>query len=410
MSAYLYLVGSLLSLAVAATTWFLARRLGALSSLYFFVGWTAGELALQLTAMGAVVTLAFAGAGALSEPAGVWGLAFSFLAWGLLLAGHRRALGSRDEVLAFGRAANLVLEDDVRPSHGFWLPFRMRRPGVRRIRNLAYGEPLPGDKGARNLLDIVLPDSPGSDRPTLVQIHGGAWVMGDKREQGGPLMAHLAARGWVCFAINYRLSPQATFPDHIVDVKRAIDWVRRHAGEYGGDPNFLCVTGGSAGGHLTALAALSQNDPDFQPGFESADTRVSAAVPFYGVYDFCDRSGIRGTQNLETFLSKQVLKCSPKENPDLWEAASPIARVSSDAPPMFMIQGTHDSLVFVEEAREFVRALRAESKAPVEYLEMLGAQHAFDCFHSVRSANAVRAVTAFLEREHERYRERSPLT
>jgi acetyl esterase/lipase len=235
-------------------------------------------------------------------------------------------------------------------------------------------------------------------------------VIGDKREQGGPLMAHLASRGWVCFSINYRLSPQATFPDHIVDVKRAIAWIRQHADEYGGDPDFLCVTGGSAGGHLTALAALSQNDPSFQPGFESADTRVSAAVPLYGVYDFLDRAGIRGSLSLEGLLAPRVLKCTPEENPELWDTASPIARVSSDAPPMLMIQGTHDTLVFVEEAREFVRALRAKSRAPVEYLEMLGAQHAFDVFHSVRSAHAVRAVTAFLEREHERYREPSPLT
>ena len=179
MSAYLYLLGSLLSLAIAAATWFQARRLGRLTPLYFFVGWTAGELALQVIAIGALVTLGFAAQGALSEPAGVWGLAISFLAWGLLLAGHRRALGSHDEVLAFGRQANLAVEVDVALSHGLLRPFRMRQPGVRRIRNIAYGEPLPGDKGGRNLLDIVLPEQPGSDRPVLVQIHGGAGYMAE---------------------------------------------------------------------------------------------------------------------------------------------------------------------------------------------------------------------------------------
>ncbi|MCY0609649.1 hypothetical protein OVV29_29285, partial [Klebsiella pneumoniae] len=56
--------------------------------------------------------------------------------------------------------------------------------------------------------------------------------------------------------------------------------------EYGGDPDFIAITGGSAGGHLSSLAPLTPNDPRFQAGFEEADIRVQAAVPFYGVYDF----------------------------------------------------------------------------------------------------------------------------
>ena len=51
----------------------------------------------------------------------------------------------------------------------------------------------------------------------LLQVHGGAWVVGSKNEQGLPLMMHLASRGWVCVAIDYRLAPRATFPDHLVD-------------------------------------------------------------------------------------------------------------------------------------------------------------------------------------------------
>ena len=86
----------------------------------------------------------------------------------------------------------------------------MRHPEVERIANLAYGEPLPGDKGRRNLLDVYR--RPGAERaPTLLQIHGGGWMIGNKEEQGGPLMRYLAARGWCCVAINYRRSPAATF-------------------------------------------------------------------------------------------------------------------------------------------------------------------------------------------------------
>jgi len=119
-------------------------------------------------------------------------------------------------------------------------------------------------------------------------------------------MRELASRGWVCVASNYRLSPKATMPDHIVDVKRAIAWIREHIEEYGGDPDFVCITGGSAGGHLCSLAALTANDPRFQPGFESVDTSVHACVPFYGVFDFLDRAGDRGPAKMADAIERQV--------------------------------------------------------------------------------------------------------
>jgi acetyl esterase/lipase len=392
-----------LSLAFSLSAWLPARRLGPFSFVYMMSGWLTGELALQHIAWQALVTLGFAVAGAFESRVGVVGLALSFASWGLLLASHLRGLRAAHEVRSALAPLALVAESDVSPVHGLSGPFRMQRPGVEWIRDLEYGAKLPGDKGRRNLLDVVRPSTPGERRPALLQIHGGGWVIGDKREQAQPLMAHLAARGWVSFAINYRLSPQATFPDHIVDVKRAIRWIREHGAEYGADPDFLCVTGGSAGGHLTALAAVSANDPRFQPGFEHVDTRLAAAVPFYGVYDFLDRFGIRGSQKMEPFLARTVLKCTPDENPELWEAASPIAHVSAEAPPFLLVHGTYDSLVWIEEMRAFQKALAEKSRQPVLALELAGGQHAFDTFHSPRSAHAVRAATAFLEHVHAQY-------
>jgi acetyl esterase/lipase len=399
----LFLVFGALCLAFAASAYLPARRLGAFAMVYMMSGWLTGELALQHLAWQAGATLLFAAFGALGSAAGVAGLALVFASWGLLLAAHLRGVHAAHEVRGALAPLALACESDVSPLHGLRGPFRMHREGIEKIRNIPYGEALPGDKGGRNLLDIVRPAAPGARRPALLQIHGGAWVIGDKREQGQPLMAHLASRGWVCFAINYRLSPQATFPDHIVDVKRAIRWIREHAAEYGADPDFLCVTGGSAGGHLAALAAVSANDPRFQPGFEDADTRLAAAVPFYGVYDLLDRFGIRGKQKMEPFLAKRVLKCTPEENRELWEAASPISHVSADAPPFLLVHGTHDSLVWLDEMRAFEKALREKSHQPVLAIELAGGQHAFDTFHSPRSAHVVRAVTAFLEHVHADY-------
>ena len=143
-------------------------------------------------------------------------------------------------------------------------------------RDVSYGE-----MGRRNQLDVWRrADLPLDGKaPVLVQVHGGAWMTGNKEQQGAALMAHLAERGWVCVAANYRLSPRATWPDHLVDVKRALAWIKEHIAEYGVDPDFVAVTGGSAGGHLSSLVALTPNDPAYQPGFEDVDTTVQAACP-----------------------------------------------------------------------------------------------------------------------------------
>jgi acetyl esterase/lipase len=280
------------------------------------------------------------------------------------------------------------------------MPFRMGDDEVEVIKDVAYH----GDHGRRGLLDIYRPrDSRREDAPVMLQIHGGGWTIGNKDEQGIPLMLHMAARGWVCVAINYRLSPRDAFPAHIIDVKRAIAWIRENIGEYGADPAFLAVTGGSAGGHLTALAALSPNDPEYQPGFEDVDTTVQAAVPFYGVYDFAAATGSRKARQMrDGFLGPRVLFKDPRKEIEHFERASPLLRVNADAPPMFVIHGTHDSLVEVAQAREFVARLREVSKREVAYAELPGTQHAFDVFPSIRSAHVVRGVDRFLRWTYDR--------
>jgi acetyl esterase/lipase len=257
--------------------------------------------------------------------------------------------------------------------------------------NISYGE-----HGARNHLDIWRrPDlDRGGRAPVLLQVPGGAWMVGSKRQQAYPLMSHLAELGWVCVAINYRLSPRSTWPDHIVDVKRALAWVKEHIAEYGGDPDWVAITGGSAGGHLSSLAALTANDPQFQPGFESADTSVRAAVPFYGLYDFNgEDSAIHPL--MAPMLGKYVFKRTRAEIADAFRVASPISYVSADAPPFFLLHGTNDSLIPVEQARAFSARLQQVSRQPVVYAELPRAQHAFDIFGSARAAHAAVAVEQF---------------
>jgi acetyl esterase/lipase len=237
-----------------------------------------------------------------------------------------------------------------------------------------------------------------------VQVHGGAWIIGEKREQGRPLMYHLATQGWVCVAPNYRLSPRAVFPEHLVDVKRVLRWVREHVAEYGGDPDFVVITGGSAGGHLAALAALTPNDPELQPGFEGVDTSVIACVPFYAPYDLTRRFGGRGADGFGGLLERWVIQQRAADAPDAYASASPIERIGPHAPPFMVVHGTADSLVSVEAARAFAAELREVSSHPVVFVELPGAQHAFDVFHSIRSDVVVRGVHLFLASVYARER------
>jgi acetyl esterase/lipase len=178
-------------------------------------------------------------------------------------------------------------------------------------------------------------------------------------------------------------------------VKRALAWVKANIAEHGGDPDFVVITGGSAGGHLSSLAALTPNLADFQPGFEDADTSVAAAVPFYGVYDFTNRHGT-SRADIVPFLERRVFKTALADDRARWEQASPISHVNADAPPFFVLHGTNDSLVPVAQARTFVDELRKTSTSPVVYGELPLAQHAFEIFPSVRTHHTVHAVERFL--------------
>jgi acetyl esterase/lipase len=380
------------------------RRPALLLFPYFLTGWVTGELALFHLAWQMIATVVFISLGALDKWPGWLGLSVTLCSWTGLLLQQRRALqapGVLESALRAGLGDDyrnaidqdlaIKLPDRVRFGQ-IARPFRFKDRAVERISDLSYGP-----AGARNLLDVYrLVDAQVQSMPVVLQIHGGGWVYGHKQQQALPLMYHLAARGWICVSINYRLGPRASWPDPIVDVKRAIAWIREHIVEYGGDPNFLVVTGGSAGGHLASLAALSPNDPEYQPGFGDVDTSVDACVPLYGVYDLLDRNGSRVKKGMEWFLTRVLLKRPPSEAREMWDRASPVSRVTADSPPMFVIHGTYDSLVFIEDARELVRELRAVARNPVVYAEVPGAQHAFDTFHSVRADATVNAIGRFL--------------
>jgi acetyl esterase/lipase len=209
----------------------------------------------------------------------------------------------------------------------------------------------------------------------------------------------MASRGWIGVQPSYRLSPLATFPEHLIDVKRAIAWVREHADELGADPDFVVVSGGSAGGHLAALTALTGGRRDLQPGFEDADASVQACVPFYGVYDPGNRLGHQSPDMTE-FLTRVVVKADPDERPDRWATASPLEQIGPGAPPFLVVHGERDSLTSPQEAGAFTANVKEATSSPVGFVGLPGAQHAFDVFPSIRTAYTIRGVARFLATLH----------
>ena len=201
-------------------------------------------------------------------------------------------------------------------------------------------------------------------------------------------MLHLAAEGWVCVAINYRLSPKATWPEHLIDCKRALAWVREHIAEYGGDPDLICVTGGSAGGHLAAMVgahreraavparASRPRTPRSPRAFPSTASTTSST---------CSQGRARATGPC-ALLANWVMKTTTEEN-----RARVRGRVADPPRPRRRAAVLRDP----RQPRQpgagrpgppLRRAApRQVSDEPVLYAEVPGASHAFDVFYSTRT-------------------------
>ncbi|MFQ5553818.1 MAG: alpha/beta hydrolase fold domain-containing protein [Acidimicrobiia bacterium] len=328
--------------------------------------------------------------GALDQRAGHIALGVTAATWVLYLVLLWRSGSAGKEMRRALEAAGF----DAPSHHGSfdWVAMATGNPYLlpRRLRRTADIEYAPGLG-----LDIYRHrDHDAEGSPTLVQIHGGGWHGGNRRQQGRPLLHHMARRGWVGVSVSYPLVPAATFPEMLVALKAALAWLRTDGATYGVDPDRIFVTGGSAGAHLAALTALTAGRHEYQPGFEEADTTVQGAVTLYGTYDFLNRNE---TRDPWAVIPRGVMKSSPAEDEARYREASPLDQVHAGAPPFLVIHGSHDSLVSSEESRQFAAALRRASAAPVAYAEIPGATHAFDIVPSLRTQLTMRGISTFLE-------------
>lgn len=364
----------------------------------FAFGWPTSEAAPVVVGASVLDALRRGLRGDFKGRRGRLALALTALSWGLLGFVYRRAARSQH-----------YFEDPLRNTLGadyydIAVRERRKRPGGvlrtswTRRRYVTKSDIVRYGPHRANVADVWhRADLPRDGKaPVLLQVPGGAWAIGMRRPQAYPMLSHLADEGWVCVSMAYRVSPRNTWPAHIVDVKRALAWVKEHIADYGGDPNFVAISGGSAGGHLAALAALTPNDPEWQPGFEAADTSVVAAVPIYGRYDWFSTKG-SGRPEFISILQRYIVKKRFSQNRQVYLDASPLTKVRPDAPPFFILHGEDDSIIPVCEGREFAETLSQKSDNVVAYAEIPHAQHAFDFFGSPHGHYTATAVAHFLD-------------
>src|SRR5262245_16821543 len=206
--------------------------------------------------------------------------------------------------------------------------------------------------GVALLGDLYLPTGAGR-APALVAVHGGGWQAGARSafQFWGP---YLAERGYVLFAISYRLAKKGEkmFPQAVTDVLAAVQFVRASSGQFKVDPERIGLFGASAGAHLASLAALGAASPLFKGAYPkdphaSVSTKVKALVGVYGVYDVAEmwqRYLLQSPRenNIENFMG-----CAPMDDPHLYFEASPInyATFANNSLGVFLAVGTEDDLV-----------------------------------------------------------------
>ena len=223
--------------------------------------------------------------------------------------------------------------------------------------------------GERDLhCDIYSPPNASSNMPAILLLHGGGWFQGDKTQLKAYAI-QLARYGFVCVCSEYRLIGEAIWPAQIYDAKAAVRWMRANAQELKIDPEKICVSGNSAGGHLALLLGGSHDVEELEGQGGNADqsSKVSAVCAIYAPAE------IKVEHNPQ--LIGALLGDGANEALEL--QASPSTYLSKGFPPTVLVHGSKDELVTHASSLGLYQ-LMEEQGIPVELHIYQGLPHAFD--------------------------------
>lgn len=265
------------------------------------------------------------------------------------------------------------------------------------VHDVAYDERY----GSSTMMDFYLPDDGGLLRPTVMFIHGGGWVGGDK-DHAYNLGPRLARSGYVVASINYRLVPAGVFPNNAIDCICALAFLRAHAEEYAIDPDRIAVVGYSAGAHLGGLVGLASDHPELPADCDvaggqpvAAPAAVVAASGAQDMFEFYDWE--RDKSRVESIFGG-----SPTELPHAYELGSPISHVRPGVMP-FLLMGDAIDFGGIEAMRDALVAAGNDARL----LRVAGSAHVlvqhsdpgiYEVGMTIESPEAWIALGAFLDR------------
>jgi acetyl esterase/lipase len=245
----------------------------------------------------------------------------------------------------------------------------------------------------------------------IIYSHGSGWRVGDKDMLTRPFFHRLAGEGHVVLDIAYSLYPEADLPTMVSEVNQAILWMKDNCQANHINPERIVLMGGSAGAHLSLLAAYAPQQSEFQPDGGDNDTTVRGVVAFYPPADLRDTyvqtqnqvsRPQRPVDNLANALFNRIFELhpdpSPKEDgrgteyenylinmlggtleeiPRVYDLLSPITHVSRDCPPTLLLQGSDDVFDLAPPVRGLYQALQ-KAGVPVILVEYPHTEHGFD--------------------------------
>jgi acetyl esterase/lipase len=248
--------------------------------------------------------------------------------------------------------------------------------------------------GQRSLVvDAFYPKTKRNGRTAIIMIHGGGWRSGN-RAQHYPLAQHLVKYGYVCFTPEYRLSTEALYPAAVNDLKAMVRWIHAHAKEYGIDPRKIVVAGFSAGGELASFLGTTIGDTAFNANGcnPRADENIAAVVDIDGTLSFVHPESGEGDDSKKISAGTYWFGYGRKDNPALWESASPLAHVGKTTPPFLFINSGVDRM---HAGRDDFRAALDSMKIYSEVQTFERSPHSF-CLFEPWFFDTVRYIDNFL--------------
>jgi len=218
----------------------------------------------------------------------------------------------------------------------------LKSPQVAEKRNLVYCDV----EGRKLHMDAFSPAAPGRTlRPAILIVHGGGWRSGN-RQQHIPLAQRLAALGYVCFTVEYRLSTEALYPAAVNDLKSAVRWMRTQEKNFPIDTSRIVILGFSAGGELAAFVGTTNGDTSFQANacHRGMSDSVQAIVDIDGTLSFVHPESGEGDDRKSTSAASYWLGYGKTEHPELWKAASPLTHAGKNTPPTLFLNSSVDRM------------------------------------------------------------------